>query len=455
MSKEERTIDLNQSINSGSEEFKNLSKDLQGNILAPHGRDNAAHIFVKFENQQTARDFINGYMVKRITTAAQQKVDSEAFKKGKSKGYRTFITFSLSMSGYRFLNVDDKKIPTDSSFKNGMKSKQRQLNDPEFGLWQNEYQEDWHALIVVCNKSSKYLNNRVSIIKKELNKISVKSIYVEIGKGIRNNEGNHIEHFGYVDGISQPHMLTDKIDEGKVSVENWNPKGKLNLALVPDLGGVGPNSFGSYLVFRKLDQNVKAFREAEKKLAEKMQISVDYAGAQMVGRYRNGTPLIPISPPQPTSAGEMNDFNFSSDRSTGSKCPFGSHIRKTNQRNSPSPDSAQFPRRGITYGGNLSKDAESGVGLLFMAYNRNIGGQFEFMQSAWANSTRFPGGVNSPNGIDSIIGQGNDTGGQAYFKEWGLDSSVVRESKSLGGFVTMKGGEYFFTPSLSFLKSLK
>ena len=120
-------------------------------------------------------------------------------------------------------------------------------------------------------------------------------------------------------------------------------------------------------MFRKLDQNVKAFRLAEKKLADKMQISVDYAGAQMVGRYRNGTPLIPISPPQPTSAGKMNDFNFSSDRTTGSKCPFGSHIRKTNQRGSGKPDGVQFPRRGITYGGNLSTDAESGVGLLFMA----------------------------------------------------------------------------------------
>ena len=242
--------------------------------------------------------------------------------------------------------------------------------------------------------------------------------------------------------------------DGKVSIVNWNPKGRLNLALVEDPGGQGPNSFGSYLIFRKLDQNVKAFRLAEQKLAEKMQISIDYAGAQMVGRYRNGTPLIPISPPQPTSAGKMNDFNYSSDRTTGSKCPFGSHIRKTNQRNSSIPDGVQFPRRGITYGGNLSENAESGVGLLFMAYNSNIGSQFEFMQSSWANSTGFPGGANSPNGIDSIIGQGNDTGGQVYFKEWGNDSSVLREIKSLGGFVTMKGGEYFFTPSLSFLKNI-
>ncbi|WP_291960102.1 Dyp-type peroxidase [Maribacter sp.] len=453
MNKQDIIIDLNQSINSNSEEFKSLSFELQGNILSPHARDNAAHIFIEFKNPQSARKFIKDYLVGRITSSAKQKTDSDAFKTGESNGLRTFINFSFSMNGYRFLDIDEHKTPTDSSFRNGMKSKQRNLNDPLIDFWQGEYQKDWHAVMIVSNKSSKILRNRVSTIKKELNKV-IKSIYVEIGKGIRNNEGNHIEHFGYVDGISQPHMLTDKIDDGKISIVNWNPKGRLNLALVEDPGGQGPNSFGSYLIFRKLDQNVKAFRLAEQKLAEKMQISVDYAGAQMVGRYRNGTPLIPISPPQPTSAGKMNDFNYSSDRTTGSKCPFGSHIRKTNQRNSIIPDGVQFPRRGITYGGNLSKNAESGVGLLFMAYNSNIGSQFELMQSSWANSTGFPGGVNSPNGIDSIIGQGNDTGGQVYFKEWGNDSSVLREDKSLGGFVTMKGGEYFFTPSLSFLKNI-
>ena len=453
MVNENTTIDLNKSISSSSDEFKLISKNLQGNLLSPHARDNAAHIFVEFKDKAKAQKFIKSYLLKnnRITSAAQQKLDSEAFKNGKSNGLRTFINFSLSMSGYSFLGIGEDKIPSDPSFRKGMKSQQSRLNDPTSELWQSEYQNQWHGLIIVSNKSAKHLRNRVSSLKKELNKNVASTIYVEIGKGIRNKEGSHIEHFGYVDGISQPSMLTDRIDSNKVSTENWNPKGKLRAALVKDPGGAGPNSFGSYLVFRKLEQNVRAFRAAEKILAEKMGISVDYAGAQMVGRYRNGTPLIPISPPQPTSTGKMNDFNFSSDSRTGSKCPFGSHIRKTNQRNSSTPDGVQFPRRGITYGGDLTKDSTEGLGLLFIAYNSTIGGQFEFMQSAWANSAHFPRGNT---GIDSIIGQGKDTTGQGYFKKWGDDRSGFRESPSLGGFVTMKGGEYFFMPSISFLKDI-
>jgi len=380
---ENKTIDLTKTINSSSEEFSILSKDLQGNLLSPHARDNAAHIFVQFIDKSRAQKFIKGYLLKnRITSAAKQKKDSEAFKIGKSKGYRTFMNFSLSISGYRLLDIENDRIPSDRSFRNGMKSQQSRLKDPTSNLWQSEYQNQWHALIIVSNKSSSYLKNRVATIKRELNKSIASSVYVEIGKGIRNREGNHIEHFGYVDGISQPHMLTDKIEDKKISTENWNPKGKLRAALVKDPGGSGPNSFGSYLIFRKLEQNVKAFRAAETMLAKKMGISAEYAGAQMVGRYRNGTPLIPISPPQPTSAGKMNDFNFKSDSRTGSKCPFGSHIRKTNQRGSTVPDGVQFPRRGITYGGDLTEDSTNGVGLLFIAYNSNISGQFEFMQSA-------------------------------------------------------------------------
>lgn len=450
MSTEEKEINLNQAINSKSQEFLAISKDLQGNILSPHGRDKAAHIFVQFRNPKEAKGFITNYLCPRITSAAKQKGDSLAFKEGKSRGFRTFWNFSLSMAGYKFLGIENAAIPNNASFRSGMGSRQRNLNDPVKSQWQPEFQNEWHALIIIANKSKKLLANRLANVEQLLRYRIAERVHVEIGKGIRNNEGKHIEHFGYVDGISQPHMLTDKIDEGKISSENWNPRGKLSLALVRDRGGKHNNSFGSYFVFRKLDQNVRAFRAAEIRLAEKIGVSTDFAGAQMVGRYRNGTPLIPVSPPQPTSAGKMNDFNYSDDRS-GSKCPFGSHIRKTNQRGSKIPDGAQFPRRGITYGGNLTKDAESGVGLLFMAYNSNIAGQFEFMQSSWANNVHFPGGST---GIDSIIGQGPDNTGQKYFRKWGDDGSAVRENPSLGRFVSMKGGEYFFTPSISFLKNL-
>lgn len=447
-------IQLNKSINSLSNEFKLIAEDLQGNILAPHARNYAAQIFIKFKDSQKAKNLIRKKIVPKIITAKQQKLNSQAFKANKNLRYKRFLNFSLSKAGYDFLGIEFAKTPLDNSFKQGQKKMSPGLKDPATNEWQKEYQTDWHSLLIIANASSKRLVNQIKNIREILTNESVENIYVEMGTGITNSDNNHIEHFGYVDGISQPHMLTDKIDAGKVSTNKWNPRGTLDLALVNDPGGKDENSFGSYFIFRKLEQNVKAFKEAEKQLADKLDVSIEYAGAQMVGRYRNGVPLVPETPPKPIQTKKFNDFNFESENSSPAKCPFGSHVRTTNPRSDKKISSPQFPRRGITYGKNLtnsSKNPEKDVGLLFMAHNRNIASQFEFMQKSWANNTSFP---RQGSGIDPIIGQGNRSSEQTYFKKWGDETSKTEVRPSLGHFVTMKGGEYFFTPSVSFLNSL-
>ncbi len=447
-------IQLNKSINSSSTEFNLIAGDLQGNILMPHARNFAAQIFIKFKDSEKAKKLIQKKIVPKITTAKQQKLNSIAFKTNKNLRYKRFLNFSLSKTGYDFLNVLSTKIPQDNSFKQGQKKMSPGLKDPAVNDWQIEFQTDWHALLIIANASSKLLKNQVKKIRNILNHASVDVIYVEMGTGLKNSDNNHIEHFGYVDGISQPHMFTDKIEAGKISTNNWNPGGTLDLALVSDPGGKDENAFGSYFIFRKLEQNVKAFKEAEKQLADILDVSVDYAGAQMVGRFRNGVPLIPETPPKPIQTKKFNDFNYDLENSSAAKCPFGSHIRTTNPRSGKKISSPQFPRRGITYGKdstNSSNNPEKDVGLLFMAHNRNIASQFEFMQKSWANNTNFP---RQGSGIDPIIGQGNKSSEQTYFKKWGDETSKIEIRPSLGHFVTMKGGEYFFTPSISFLKRI-
>ena len=93
-----------------------------------------------------------------------------------------------------------------------------------------------------------------------------------------------------------------------------------------------------------------------------------------------------------------------------------------------------------------------GLGLLFMAYNADIGRQFHFTQTAWANNPGFPIQPGGPHGQDPVIGQ-NAPGDQKWPLEWDNPAAGIKPF-GFQDFVKMKGGEYFFAPSLTFFKNL-
>lgn len=468
------SINLDQQISINSNEFDSIADNIQGNILKSHGRNFAAQLFIQFSDKDKALRCIRRHILNRITSAGSQRQDSLDLKNGRGNNRRTFISFSLSKAGYDFFEIDDSKTPSDQRFRLGMRDAavKQKLIDPAVNKWQKEFRTEWHAVLIIANTHERSLKRTLRPLRRKIDRVSTKT-YTELGEGITNNAGAHIEHFGYVDGISQPLLLNDNVVDGQVLTNNWDPLSDLSLALVNDPGIDQDNCFGSYLVFRKLEQNVKKFKTAEINLATQLNTSVAHAGAQMVGRYKSGLPLVEASPPLNGRSASINDFNYDADNSVGSKCPFHGHIRRTNPRGSGGREELDdekthlFVRRGITYGGDSRKEDKlpsKGFGLLFMAYNSNISKQFEFMQAVWANqASNFPfhragpGKRIEPHGIDPIIGQSpnNDlSGGQNYFETWGDDNSIIRSDPSMGNFVTMKGGEYFFTPSIPFLRSI-
>ncbi|MFM6078224.1 MAG: hypothetical protein ACKPCI_06825, partial [Dolichospermum sp.] len=161
------------------------------------------------------------------------------------------------------------------------------------------------------------------------------------------------------DGISQPLFLKRDIERAKSKTfeqawegSKWDARAPLSLVLVKDPNGISNHSYGSYLVCRKLEQDVKAFIDTEEYLADLakddsgkplesgLQIKGDneLAAALMMGRFRDGTPLTmkgselrPADLPTNTKAGEFDDFNYENDQQ-GLKCPFHTHVRKTNPR---------------------------------------------------------------------------------------------------------------------------
>src|SRR5262249_53988357 len=107
---------------------------------------------------------------------------------------------------------------------------------------------------------------------------------------------------------------------------------------------------GTYLVIRQLEQDVDAFKEECQRVAAKVRAQLgrrpnginvplaEWVAAKMVGRWRNGDPLVRF-PYGPTSSPNLaNDFMFGEDPD-GTHCPFGAHIRRANPRDTFDPGS--------------------------------------------------------------------------------------------------------------------
>jgi Dyp-type peroxidase family len=290
-----------------------------------------------------------------------------------------------------------------------------------------------------------------------------------------------VEHFGYVDGRSQPLFLAEDLEREAAAYAaepalagadtGFDPAFPPSQFILPDPNARTPLGAGSYFVFRKLEQRVRAFKQQEEALAEALGLTgedAERAGAMVVGRFEDGTPVV-LSDAATTSP-PPNNFSYANDPD-GMRCPFQAHIRKTNPRGESTPKlppgapperSHIMARRGIPFG-DATRDFEAGagqepegeVGLLFMAYMASIGGQFEFTQQVWANNPRFLRGLapgEAPTGIDPIIGQGGDRA--ARTQDWPAGQGKPMVPFSFADFVRMQGGEYFFAPSRSFLREV-
>lgn len=442
-----------------------LLDDLQANILKGHGRDHSLHLFFSFKSAR--RDDIKKAIHQlsgNLKTAKQQLADADQFKSTKRDG-GTVRCFFLSAHGYAALGVEDKAPPSepDSAFRMRMGTR-TDLHDEDVATWDGHFQQPTDAMLLLADDDQARLTAERDSVVAAFAAVGASLLGEERGDQQRNARGDGVEHFGYVDGRSQPLFLTEDIDNEQLHTDGssmWDPQFPLDQVLVTDAKGAAV--LGSYFVFRKLEQNVLRFKLKEQAVADALGLAGgarELAGAMMVGRFEDGTPVV-LRNEAGIGGGVPNNFNYDDDLA-GIKCPFHAHVRKTNPRGTggfePHPDERRhlMARRGITYGEReegMGDQPEQDVGLLFMSYQASLENQFEFTQIQWANSPNFPKGA-TPAGIDPVIGQGaNPPGTQNCPMRWG-DPNTQFASNDFRGFVTMKGGEYFFAPVIGTLRSL-
>lgn len=335
----------------------------------------------------------------------------------------------------------------------------------------------------------------------------------------------NIEPFGFVDGVSQPKLdwrmqqTTDRhkrdaysnaLAVGEVVLGYPNeyrqytarplldPNKDSRASVLPDAGDQPHlKDFarnGSYLVLRQLDQDVPKFWQFLNTAVSSDPEKREQLASAMVGRQRDGTPLMPLS--ENGIAGisaedKLNHFLYASDPA-GNVCPVGAHIRRANPRTGDMPVSEKclfsrflrilgfgnkrpdddliasaryhrLLRRGRTYGPLLKpedavkKDAPKAPrGLQFICLVANISRQFEFVQNAWMVNSKFAGLQSEQDpllGVRQPLSDGSPTD-RFHRPDARGPARTIQDMKQ---FITVLGGAYFFMPglkALSYLASL-
>jgi Dyp-type peroxidase family len=462
----------------------NLRYKAQANILKSHGRQFMDLILLQFATEKSSEIqailfklcYNAGLPFKVINSNQAQLVESELYNNepgDNSPQESVVVTLHFSSKGLDIIGKTNWVTSEQLIFKRGMKhvDSRDNLKDPPVKDWEENYKQDLHALFTVASNSSSNLESFVETVRCCFEETGLGQVlFTESGAKMRRGE-HVVEPFGYRDNISNPTFFSkqklkkrkkDKTSK-RIEISYAGSPNKYKIAL-DDKGG-------SFLVFRKLQQQCLLFEELVCKLASILNISRSYAEAQIMGRFKDGTPLAIVERAGVDRNKDHEEIfkkiGYSQDPN-GTKCPFHAHVRKANPRTErdflwtngyQTIDKDIFGiivRRGMPYEYSVKE-----TGLLFLCYQRNIGHQFQVVQKDWSNAIirKIPSPTGPKKisvGLDPISGQflPNVTVPNHWNTVWGKDHKI-EETLNFSDTVTFKGGEFFYAPSVRQLKGLR
>ncbi|MBW4594094.1 MAG: Dyp-type peroxidase [Brasilonema angustatum HA4187-MV1] len=533
--------------------------NIQGNILGGFNKDFQTLLFLEIENAGSFKQWLKT-QIQFIATASEVIAFNRIFKATRKRRGRegsvkaTWVNVAFSFEGLKKLTKDADAF-TDKAFKAGLAARASQLNDPvdkdgkPIG-WVVGGPDNGKVDVVFIVASDEHTDLQAEVARIVESIVTfpkgsgAKITFIEEGATLPPPLSGH-EHFGNLDGLSQPgirgrvsddpkDLLTprenpENPNQGKpgqdllwsgefvFGYEGQDEKAKKLDDSKGEVVSAGPSwaNDGSYLVFRRLRQDVFKFHEFLKDTAEDLDTNPRKVSAKLVGRWPSGAPTVRTPEKDNPSLGDdelaNNDFEFNgedppdengfkndvvppSKDATGIRCPFIAHTRKTYPRNDKTPggngtteeeiidtsevttQTRRLLRRGIPYGpvspstpDNPQQDPNFvDRGLHFLAYQTSIVDQFEFVTKFWVNNADFSDtaakgheceGISEiPLGHDPIIGQ-SDQGGdrtRTFFirLEDNQGGSQCKKLTAPEDWVIPTGGGYFFAPSITALEKV-
>ena len=455
--------------------------NIQGLVLNGYGHHKCSvYVFLKANDGALARSWLQ-VLIPSIRTCKRRGKEEERPDDS--------VNIALTLSGLEVLGLPSAALaefPTE--FTEGMAGAERPrvLGDtgdcaPETWEFGGPNNGGIDILLMIFGIDDEIVSKRYLELSSQFAQGGLVEVYRQDTGRISN-----YEPFGFHDGISQPAIagapgkqLSNEtpLNAGEFLLgytNGYNTPGSAvlvdeaqdtanQLPAAEDVAGSKDFSRdGTFLVFRKLEQDVKGFWDFLHQEARRLghvddgDAYAEWLGAKFIGRWKDGSPLVqsPDKPhTDPKTADVLNNFLYMDVDPDGLRCPVGAHIRRANPRDSltPNPNRSKVVsnrHRLIRRGRHYEDKGPSGtkVGLCFIALNADIQRQFEFVQQTWLNSSKFNGLFDVS---DPLVGTNDGT------TPFSIPMSPARlRINGIPRFIRTKGGGYFFMPSINALRFL-
>ncbi|KAG5652531.1 hypothetical protein H0H81_004688 [Sphagnurus paluster] len=400
------------------------------------------------------------------------------------------LNVGFSYLGLQMFNLDDDLL--DDSFVKGQQQDAKSLGDAgtqrgNFWTpsWDAEYKVDIHGIFLITAYNdavaAKFVSDMEAAFSITANRKSLKKVVLLKGAPRADPEARN-DHFGYRGGMSNPQVRGVSF-ETPAQPEIRYPGSPIIPLGVIVMGYDGDEDKdkrpawakdGAFMVTRKLNNLVPEFDEFLLEHGPRIfpgltpKAAADRLGARLFGRWKDGTPteLSPDAPDPAISGNDKRINNFTFDQSKGqTRCPFAAHMRKSNPRNDVSPVESVFRhfirRHNMPYGNEVTAEERDGNGTIeerglhVVCYASSIVRGFKFYQQAWYNEPNFPPNKPELPGMDPIFGQTGEEGQGVYRYMTGSNPTLEQQVMSFPKkFIDPRGGEYFFSPSISTLRDI-
>ncbi|WP_329408453.1 peroxidase [Nocardia vinacea] len=429
--------------------------DIQHILLTRTPAMTGRYEFLSFDDPAGARAWLTP-LVDRVQSAADVRATMDSSDR--------WVTLAFTWRGLRALGVPEETLATfPDEFREGMAARADILGDTGAAHPDNWVGglagDDLHAIAILFARTDAEHQRCTTEHHKLVARCSGVRVLSFLDLNATPPFDYAHDHFGFRDRLSQPVIAGSgeaptpgsgaALQPGEFIL--GYPDEERPARALPQPEVLFRN--GSYMAYRRLQEHVGAFRNYLREHADTPD-GQNLIAAKLMGRWRSGAPLVlaPDRDDPALGADPMrnNDFNYKEMDPHGYAVPLGAHARRLNPRDTAvNMNRRRMIRRGATYGPALPEDApDDGVdrGIAAFIICASLVRQFEFAQNVWINDKTFH---ELGNEHDPICGTQDGT------LDFTIPKRPIRKTHAgLPAFTTLRGGAYFFLPSISALRYL-